>query len=401
MAGKISFLLGAGISIPAGFSTTNEITSRILSGEGIIHHDDSTYYFDNSLPIGMHNFDVYVNRVILLLKKLLLEINNYYLYDFNAHCPNYEDLYYVVNQLHDSELREYENPVVGAFLEKIILDIWRINSQNYPGDASGSWDLNKLLGEAQNYIRDVVWRMLQKEITKTDHLKSICDACLDQDIEKVDIFTLNHDLLLETALNTSSIPYNIGFSKQINHVRYWHPKWFEKNNTKVRLLKLHGSIDWFIFPSNEYSYGPEATGISDSGDIWHTVDPNGNSQTPAGGRPIFLAGTFNKMLHYTSAIFADLHYLFRQSIRSVEDLIVCGYGFGDKGINSQIIEWMSQSSNKHLTLIHKDPRELRQKSRGAIMNNWNDWERQGRLSIIEAFIEDVSWQDIKLLLKAN
>lgn len=394
MATKIAFLLGAGISIPAGFPSTSEITSRILLGEGVIRHTDGTYYFAENNPDGSHALDISVRRAALLLNRLLLEINRYYLFEIIPHTANYEDLYYVANQILDSEAGEFENPIIGAFLDNLSADITRIGYQ-YSMQTREAWDLDRLFNETENYIRDMVWRMLQRDVTQNDYLKNICDSCLDDEVESVDIFSLNHDTLLESYFDKAGITYNEGFGRPIEGVRYWHPSILENSDTKVRLLKLHGSISWFSFPRNEHSFGSSAIGIPSDWDIWHTVNPTGERQHPEGGRPVFLAGTFNKMLQYTREIFADLHFLFRRSLRTIDRLIICGYGFGDKGINSQIVEWMSQSMNKHLTIIHQEPKRLKRNARGAIKRNWDDWSNEGRLSCVEAYIENTTWQEIK------
>lgn len=394
MSTKIAFLLGAGISIPAGFPRTSEITSRVLSGEGIIRHTDGTYYLAEDNLDGMHTFDKYVRRVSLLLKRLQLEINHYYLFDIVPHSTNYEDLYYLTNQILDSELREFENPIIGTFLENSASDLIRIGYQ-YSSETLKPWGIEELFKEAVYYIRDVVWRMLQRDATQIEYLKNICDACVDNEIEAVDFYSLNHDTLLESYLDKSGIAYNVGFGKPINNVSYWHPDILESGDINVRLLKLHGSINWFLFPPNEHSFGYAAVGIPFGEDIWHTNNPSGERQIPAGGRPVFLAGTFNKMLQYTGEIYADLHCLSRQSLRTIDRLVICGYGFGDKGINSQIIEWMYQSMNRRLIIIHEKPRELKKNARGAIKSRWDEWLSQGKLSYVESYIEKTTWQEIK------
>lgn len=389
---KLAFLLGSGISIPAGLPSTTEITSRVLSGENVIRHTDSTYYFQEDDPDGFLAFDVSVQRITSLLKRIELEIDHYFLFEIN-HQTNYEDLYYVASQVFDSELREYENPIVGAFIEKISNDLQKIQVRYSRQEEP--WDVIKLFRESINYIRDVVWRMLLKEPEQISHLQSICDACSDVEISQVDIFTLNHDTLLEKAFEKRKITFNTGFGSEINNVSYWHPKWLLDDKTRVRLIKLHGSINWFRFSPNEYSYGTETVGIPGDWDIWHTTDPSGERQTPLGGRPVFLAGTFNKMLHYTSEIFADLHIIFRQSLSEYSKLIICGYSFGDKGINSQIVEWMSHSNENCIVVIHKNPRNLKRYARGAITKNWDNWKSQNRLSFVEEYIESITWAKLK------
>jgi hypothetical protein len=389
MKNKIAFLLGSGISIQAGFPTTHRITERILSGDDIYHFSDGTYYFGDKQP-----YDIYVQRVATLLRILKLEIDHYFVID-GYHQTNYEELMYVINQINDSALGEYENPLVGVFIAKISSDLDKIN-QNYPDNIISRWTLRDFFENAKDYIHDIVWRMLIKDNVPTDYLeKTICAACRDDEFDKVNIFTLNHDTLLETVFKSEGISINTGFGQEINKVRYFNTELLEDSEIKVRLLKLHGSIDWFKFGKNEYSSGIDAIGIPPDWDCWHTINPSGKRQYPAGGRPLILVGTFNKMLQYTSGIFADLYCLFRQSLKTTHRLIVCGYGFGDKGINSQLIEWMGQSNENHLIIIHNEPEKLLKGARGAIQNNWQGWLKNNRLIKIRSLIQDISWSEIK------
>ena len=390
---RIAFLLGAGTSIPAGLPTTSQMTSRVLSGQDIIHHTDGTYYLEEPDADGMTILDAHVQRVTLLLRRLQLEIERYYLYDFGV-LTNYEDLYYLCSQIYDSEVREYENPLVGAFVDRVAVDLHRICNWDV-GSRIEPWDTQTLFREACNYTRDVVWRMLLAKYARFDHLSCLVDACQDPDLTRVDVFTLNHDTLLERCFTDAGIGFDDGFGQPVNDVRYWNPSIMHSVDSSIRLLKLHGSIHWFRFPPNLLSVGPEAIGIPLTDDIWHTISPAGQMQAPAGGRPVLLAGTFNKMLDYTTSIFADLHCLFREALRSTSRLIISGYGFGDKGINSQIVEWMYESTERGISLIHPTPTQCRTHSRGVIMKNWDYWLRDGRLRLIQSRIEDAPWAQVK------
>lgn len=386
-------LFGAGISINAGFPTTSDMTSRLLSGHNISRHTDGTYYLDIDFP-DAKTFEEPAERNLLLLRRLRMEIDRFYLYDVSFEI-NYEDLYYLCSQIHDSLLGEYENPLVGPFLREIGQDIARIRAlarDRY----SIPWEDHELFFEAINYIRDVTWRLLQKKPKEMRYLSFIRDACIDTDISRVDIFTLNHDTLLEDFLDSSDIEFVDGFGQPVGEVRYWNDRLLVDSDAKVRLFKLHGSISWFLFPPNKVASGTEVVGIPLTDDIWHVKDPSGSLQSALGGRPVFLAGTFNKMLDYTSNIYADLYCHFRQSLRQSNVLVVSGYGFGDKGINSQIVEWMYQSNLNNVYLIHPNPDQCRRKSRGVILKHWDNWHSANRLKILESGIEDADWASYKV-----
>ena len=362
--------------------STAEITERVLSGEGVWQHTNSIYYVgeDRSLP----NRAAYVPAVLKFLRRLKAEIDQYYRFH-PVRRTNYEDLYYVASQIEDSESGEYDNPAVQPLIDKILPEIQPVLVGN-EDEGGPEWELHKLAGESTNYIQDVVWHSVDEEPTRSDHLDWMKAACTDHRLSSVDVFTLNHDTVLEQCLSKNSVPFADGFGEPVNRVRYWNPDSFDEL-PRVRLFKLHGSVKWFQFRNG-------SVGIPLDGDIWHTKDPAGNMQLPLEGRPVILAGTFNKMLKYTNGIYSDLHCEFHRSLRHTWRLVICGYGFGDKGINTRIVEWVYSSPDRRLTIVHPEPEDLRRAARGAISMNWDRWETEHRMTIIPKAIEQASWQDI-------
>ena len=100
--------------------STEDITMNVLNGNNIIRHSDGNYYF------GTHSYssliknkgDKYVFRILCFLKIIKKEIDLYYK-NFPKKIKNYEDLYYVVSQLYDSEKFIYDNPIIKPFVDKI------------------------------------------------------------------------------------------------------------------------------------------------------------------------------------------------------------------------------------------------------------------------------------------
>ena len=361
---NIAFLLGSGISILAGMPTTQEITERVLS--------------DKVSP-----------RILDFLKILKREIDPYYNYK-PERCTNYEDLYYVAIQIHDSELRGYDNPVVQAFIYKISNDIQPL-LVGKEKEIRKVWTLQELADEATNYIHDIVCRMLNKKPIRLDYLGCIKDACQDSELSNVDMFTLNHDTVLEQCIKCiKGIHFTDGFEPEDrDNVRDWNPDLLERGSFKVRLFKLHGSINWFPFRTVGGDFGSESIGsIPLDANTSNKRNPTAKEQLRG---PMLLIGRFNKELEYTSGIFEELHYQFYRSLRQIRRLVICGYGFGDKGINRKINQWVFSSPDCKIAVV--DPNT--EKFKRVIPNYWNEWRKQNRLTIIQKRIEKVSWQEIK------
>ncbi len=389
---RVTFLLGSGASIPAGMPSTRCITERVLSGEDVMRHTDGNYYFGAPLYSHFGIPDEYVPRVLTFLKRLKVEIDLYY--SRSERFTNYEDLYYVASQIRDSESGDYDNPAVQPLIDKILPDIQPLLVSKQNG-------IEEIAREATNYIHDVVRCLLSKEPCSLDHLSCIRDACQDSILSNIDVFTLNHDTVLERCLSQNGVQFTDGFEEPINNVRYWNPDLYDGSPSKIRLFKLHGSIDWFRLRPDGGDWSSERIGrIPPGEDLGRTVNPQGIMQSPM-GRPMFLVGTFNKMLDYGSEIYADLHYQFYHSLRCTQRLIVCGYGFGDKGINTRIVEWIysasdrNSASDRRIIVVHPTPEELKNASRGAISNKWDEWQSQNILIVFPKRIEQISWQDIR------
>lgn len=391
---RVSFLLGSGVSFPAGIPSVEELTSIVLSGKGVMRHTDENYYFDQSPDLQPNE---YIPRVTLFLNRLKIEIDLYYWHK-RSQATNYEDLYYVASQIRDSELFEYDNPAVQPLINKILPEIRPI-LKGHRSEVRKTWRLHELATEATHFMRDVVWHSLTKAPKRLDHLCCIKDACLDHGVSNVDVFTLNHDTTLEQYFAQNGINVNDGFGKVENGMRYWDPDIVEKDDSRVRFLKLHGSVNWFRFRPNDGNQVDDKIAIPIAWDFWHTQDPIGRRQWPVDGRPMFLAGTFNKMLDYSSGIYADLHYQFYKLLKNTTALIISGYSFRDRGINTRLIDWLYSDDSHRVIAIHPKPDELAFSARGSISNKWDDWLRSSRLSIIPKPIEDTKWRDVASYLR--
>jgi len=390
---KIGFLFGSGLSLKAGYPSTSKITENVISGKNVFRHTDGNYYFGQS-PMSHTGFpEEYLSRILIFLNRVKVESDLYY-FPFPDRSTNYEDLYYICNQINDSESFNYDNPIVQSFVDKILPDIKSLFDKRR-SEIKGTWNLLDLTSEAMNYIVDTAWHLLNKDVAEINYL-SFLKQCYDKDdYSNIYIFTLNHDTLLEQYFSSNTISIQDGFSEPINDVRYWDQKLFNESKERISLIKLHGSVNWFRYNPEE---NPQTVqiGIPLEWDFWHTTNPKGELQYPIDGRPMFLAGTFNKMLHYNYGIWYTLQRYFYEVLNNDLDLIiVCGYSFSDKGINTRLIEWMDGNSQNRILIIHPDLYNLKVSARGAIARNWDAWKKDNRLITIQNNIENVDWDTIE------
>jgi hypothetical protein len=351
--------------------STEQITQLVRSGNGVVRHTDGSYCIG-----GPEYLADSTKPILSLIGILFAEIQDYYT-DRRSHPVSYENCCYVATQLCDTESGEFDNPAVQPLIEKL-----REHEELRSLLRTGEQRLS-LFSEAKHFIHDIVWRRLAQQPLSVDYWGWLIKGAHDDAVNSTDFLTLNHDTVFEQALRKENIKYCDGFGKPSENVRFWEPGQLEENR-RIRVCKLHGSIDWFWFRSKR------RVGIPLMGDLYDTP-----------GRPELLIGTFNKMHQYTASVFADLHCHFHKCLRQVNSLICCGYGFGDKGINTKLVEWINDGQSKRLVVVHPDPQGLMDCSRGAIANHWQEWQQEGKIRTIGKRIEETDWDEVKETLIDN
>lgn len=376
-----ALLVGSGISIPAGYPSVQNLTAIVLAGNGAFKkHTDGTYYTNTS----DQEICPYVGAATAMLRRIKQEIDPYLCqYQYCGREANYEDLAYVLRQLGDFALGEIENPVVDPFLKQIIPATASREAVNGHYDSIGSQ-----MRQAEDYVCDVVWRSLDREADSCQHLDLFLAAIKEKSARDVAIGTLNHDTHFERYLVKSGLQIWDGFGQEENEVRYWSNSGINQDEEGVPFFKLHGSIDWFrIRPPDGMAFYDDRIGLPLTNDLWHTRTIDGRLQTLLDGRPLMLVGTFNKYIDYTSELFPTIHCRWRERLNASDRLVICGYGFGDRGINAQIIEWVYGSRDRKILIINPHIEELKNRCRGAIRNKWDEWVEWGVLEVVDAQVQ--------------
>ena len=353
---KTAILLGAGASVPAGFPSTHSLTKSMLSGAGIKRHSDGTYLLTDPGPDQMAFLNVLNSAVRRIHERARL-----YFEEWEESPPHYEHLYYVVKQLWDELAGEQENPAIGPFAKELKAELeplLKATSGRYVPDT-----LDGLYREVCRYIADVVWRRLNSEPSRTDHLNLLASACRTGTI--VSISTLCHDTHVETYLGQEGIKLADGFSAPVNDYRYWKDDF--SSEQAIPFLKLHGSVDWFLLDDHSSQIC-----IPPKGQYQQRLQAeDGTFCYAPRGRPELLIGTFNKLAEYSQGISLDLYHRFRTTLNQADQLVICGYSFGDKGINTVILEWFyAKPDRRRFLVIHPDPEDLIRNARGAIRKHW-------------------------------
>jgi len=319
-------LLGAGFSAPMGYPMGWALGELIRSAVKNIAESGDTYYLRDRFPEILH-----------------IMINNY----MASHNESfdYEDFFeYIIPYCRDEE--------IGTKLDKcriskqIPIEEMGLNYQNdyqrfvcsLLKDGDGNqfyWDQNKHLLDYKNFI-------------------GVLESLLDRDYE-INIHTLNHDLVFE-SFKKSPIGNEICDGFDYENVLYYGqnrkgrnvclPYFNNKYDKKIRLFKLHGSIDQYTYFKNDY--------YDNHIKISNIVDTDKSLYKLENGRvyefrfstitPDFLTGIASKQAVYeTRPLYNKLFPQFEENLKQAERLIIVGYGGKDNGINQRIIEHFNRS----------------------------------------------------------
>ncbi|MGA3288522.1 MAG: SIR2 family protein [Bacteroidota bacterium] len=375
MKQNIAFLLGSGISLKAGIPCTGQITEAVLSGDGFHWSTDRRYYLG---PRAIDYDDGYISSVTKFLSRIKNEVDNYYSFNRRKHDTTYEDMFSVVSQLGDSEYGEYDNPALFALREKILADSPQVLiGMGYK--KSMNWTLAELCSETIQYIKCIVTIKIGEKHDNISYLETFSNLLEIDSVERMKIFTLNHDTLIENYLSEKGIDFVDGFGFD---GRRW--VWDELNyelprkKKELKLLKLHGSISWFY-------------DTVEDGKIIRKPLPNDIRDIEG---PEILIGTINKILDYSNRdIYWKIHGKFNNYLDETNILIVSGYSFNDKVINSRIGNWFV--GNRKLIIIHPNIDKMKEKARPLLRRKWDAWEKTGNLKTIEDYFENVTTENLE------
>lgn len=391
---NISFLFGAGISIHAGAPCTDTLTDLVLTGKGVIHTSLSTYMIRRPGQPDPFFEKPYVELCKRLCSVLTQEIKEYYSFR-EAFEPTYEDIYYIASQLEGHYSGEFDNPVMLAFEKKIEPVVKSAlhefnNVLHYDYDEPNAW--REVLGYLQGTVGDTLYVATSGSSPRYGSILSSQNDC---DITTKAFITLNHDLLLDDYLRNNDISFFDGFKgDRESGIRYWQPEHFVSGNNMPLLIKVHGSLDWHWL-SEDPSSKTYIASAKPGTDVDHSRGPNGSPQHSYPWMSRLLMGTHNKLLEYTFNPSRELVLGMSRTLAQTDSVIVAGYGFHDKGINSQLILWLYAQKSRKLVIVNPCFDALRKQANPAFRRLLEMNEQSGQLALIESKFEDVSWDEIR------
>lgn len=340
MNNEIMFLFGSGISYSSGMPNVNEITNSILN--------DSWRKAKNGIY-----FESPEKNEVLDEQKFLKFVKNEIKNSFSdTRSPSqhitYEDLYSILQQI-DELLGGISNCAASAFLYNIYRNARHILPRQDNERPYSSCHPDMLLYSSKNFISWAVASLLKKSKTVEIQGFNLFDEISNcSEVSDIDIFSLNHDLLIERYLKDR---LGMNFKYLFDGIEIFDNKYIDRTK-KFHLYKLHGSINWFTVLDQEkkiYNIIKPEDYIGFSGIELYKNKTNYKLNNP---EPQILTGSTVKEHIYSFGIYFYMFNKFHNSLDKKNILIASGYGWNDAGINRRILHWLQYYPNSKLILLH-------------------------------------------------
>lgn len=324
---------------------------------------------------------------------------------------NYEDLLYLCRMIRNDLVDRVDtptNPAIRPFSERMWADARSsfLESPNQGDDDQNEMnDLAYTADEAAWLISGVVREALNKPVD-ADQLETsfqpLLDALGDNDVDRVTIVTLNHDLLVERLLTKKGIEYTDGFGSQNGELRFFEPSRLFESSRKVRLIKPHGSIDWYRVRRRDHHNNQERLALTSSDNPDRFNDAQGREYKADRPEPIILAGS-EKEKAYQDHVFGEMLEAMLQALHQTNTVIESGFGWQDYGMSSILMRYLNRSDENKLLMLHEKDNLYKEDSHreddsyeGIPLPGDNPFSATPEgLITLSKYMSKTSWDDIK------
>lgn len=343
-AEKISFLLGSGFSVPAGYPTATELNKRlstIRAGEICIHTSLHAWFLDgktdpNAGWMGVEERSFVEEFLNFYTSKVLKP-------DKNFHYETFYD-YYISKYRAES----YPKNLLAFFEE-------------FKRRQHAEKDNHYLLMEFNDTFSQLIAHLLSKDLQRIHHGKPYDPKynnfflLLEElaGIFSIHIHTLNHDLYLEYLSHSDCFRdrFDDGFEelgspfyakKYETYATYMVrlSRFIDKYSAQICLYKLHGSIDHYWCRYDDRAVLVKVPWGINPDELYIELDKEGKlvyTHHTSHVVPDFLSGTTHKVSRYRIGKYYPVVLKhFKKNLQESKTLIVIGYSFGDTRINQYL-----------------------------------------------------------------
>ncbi len=391
---QISFILGAGFSVPEKYPTRDELNKKLVK----IKEDE--IYFDTSLTAGFLKGDddpnPWSNEIY---KKFIQQFLKFYYDEFNVF--DYEDFY----DYYQSLLNGYsKSESFTKFFLKFLLENELEEDSHSSSNLLAYFNIafNQLLHEALG----VKWpkyvsydnNCFPNYITFLKMINYFKNEGL------VNIHSLNHDLLIEILSHTEAFSFDFcdGYIENgspyygdcyIDRMEYKYKirlKYFDDfYPNKIRFYKLHGSVDSYVFDDDSIKI---QKGVSTNSFYKEVEEKNlfKYIENSFNHYPDFLSGSIEKTKKYNLRHYKTIFEHFEENLLNSRKLIIIGYSFGDTVINKFIKDYFLSNEKASMLII-----DVKQN------DNMNKFLELNNVEFVPKSISEITLKEIDEKLDVN
>lgn len=229
-------------------------------------------------------------------------------------------------------------------------------------------------GEVYRELATVMLSELRKLIATTPKEASYLSPliALANGNRSLTIATLNYDVAIEQTSEQAGVACSTGIVEWITAGKWSWPR------TGIRLLKLHGSIDW-VWERQEHRDGHLPL------DAIRITEDAVNETNP----PALVFGQRGKLR--AEGPFLSLLGEFERHLSDARHLLVIGYSFRDNHVNELIRRWTSEDITRMITVVDPNwpesfrggsPEDFRQRMDSYLLPpHWDEEQFAPRLEI--------------------
>jgi cob(I)alamin adenosyltransferase len=344
---RIMLLLGAGASKEAGVPLAREMSQEIVNSLSRDRHSSHLLRFvlggllfqagiNGVNPLDSVDVEELFSAVDLLAERRRLEIAPFIgawhpMVESLDRADRFTALGGVPNNLaraierafHQSQ-SSYESRSRQADLGRAIADI--VQNEVRPGTGK---EYRKLTDQMIKALQDLISRT-SKDVL---YLEPLARFALTQG--RLTVATLNYDRTIELMGERYDVPVNTGIETWSQTGSFST----RKPRTGIKLLKLHGSIDWILQPAERSNERP----------MPHTVVRLRTGADGPAMRPAIVFGQRNKLR--PDGPFLDLLREFREELKRSSHLVIVGYSFRDAHINQYVADWLNDDSRNTIAVM--------------------------------------------------
>lgn len=313
--GKSLFLFGAGASYDAGCKMSSGMLSALK--EEIVK--DSTSIFNSPQK-----------EALKFLLSCLDYHNTWRSFETNnkfVFTPNIEELALLIRRVKNRE-NFLPYPITGNWADKLSSlesEYKRISNNGALFESLDSIIKQDLLSK---------WlRIDEDNLSFLDPLREMFENSATEDFS-LDLFTLNNDLVIEKYFQKHGMNPFRGFNN--NEWRGMENEDSESHYVKIKLYKLHGSIDWVRLHTGEVKEEDKCTEME-----LEMIDEKHKPYVIFGhGTKTFSVDPFFSLIHN-----------FHNALEEKDYFFVIGYSFFDPYINNLLIE-SANKGNKKIIIVN-------------------------------------------------